>query len=263
MLFYYSGCGNSRHVALNLAGQLGERVVFIPDALRSSSFRYELAPGERLGFVWPVYCWAPPELVLEFVSRLEVKGRPSYCYLVATCGDTAGMSEAIFRKALSRRGLKLDSAWCLIMPETYVNIKSMDLDSPEGALEKIRRADEALPAIAEAIKSSRHCSELPVGSFPRFKSYIVKPLFYAFLVKDKYFKVSDACTSCGLCARLCPLQNISMVQGRPKWNGNCTTCNSCYHHCPVRAISFGKATDGKGQYYFERMESASRHMRPL
>ena len=255
MIFYYSGCGNSRHIALGLANKLGERLVFIPDALRSSSFSYELAPGERLGFVWPVYCWAPPKLVLDFVSRLELSGKPSFCFFVATCGDTAGESEAIFRKALARKGLQLDSAWCLIMPETYVNIKSMGLDTPEGASEKIRRADAALPDIAKSIEAGERRSELPIGSSPRFKSYIVRPLFYAFLVKDKYFHVSDACTSCGLCAKLCPLQNISMVQGRPKWNGNCTTCNSCYHHCPVNAISFGKATEGKGQYYFGKRES--------
>jgi ferredoxin len=41
-----------------------------------------------------------------------------------------------------------------------------------------------------------------------------------------------------------------MENGRPRWNGNCTNCMSCYHRCPTNAVNFGKATLGKGQYFF-------------
>lgn len=252
MIYWYSACGNSRHIADMLSEALGEELVSISEALMKGEFDCILKEGERLGFVWPVYCWAPPKLVTDFVSKLRIHGRPGYTFLVGTCGDSTGLTEKLFRKSLSAKGLSLDAAWCLKMPETYINIKPMNLDSPDGAAAKIAAADAELPAIVESIKARERVSDMPVGSAPWLMSRVVKPLFYAFLVSDRPFRVSDACISCGLCASLCPLQNITMEDGRPHWNGNCTTCNSCYHHCPVNAISFGKATAGKGQYYFGR-----------
>ena len=67
MIFYFSGCGNSRHLAETLAEQMNDTLVFIPDAARENHYDYSLAEGERLGFVFPIYAWAPPKLVLDFV----------------------------------------------------------------------------------------------------------------------------------------------------------------------------------------------------
>lgn len=248
MIYYYSGCGNSRLIAQKLSAELGERLVFIPEAARAGEYCPELEEGESLGFVWPVYCWAPPRLVSEFVSRLQLKRKPSYTYMVATYGDDAGLSEKIFRKSLRRLGLELDACQGLIMPETYVNFPGMGLDSREVADSKIRAALSRVPQIAASLRSHEHCSDIIVGKNAWLKSRVLKPLFYRFLVTDRYFSASDACTGCGLCARLCPLENIVMGSGRPHWTGSCTTCNACYHNCPSGAISFGRMTKGKGQY---------------
>jgi heterodisulfide reductase subunit A-like polyferredoxin len=74
----------------------------------------------------------------------------------------------------------------------------------------------------------------------------------AVTISDKPFNVNDSCNGCGKCAKECPLHNINMVDGKPRWNGNCTNCMSCYHRCPNNAINFGKQTCGKGQYYFKK-----------
>lgn len=261
MIFYYSGCGNSRMAARQLASSLGERLVFIPDAARQGEYEYTLSEGEMLGFVWPVYCWAPPRLVLDFVSKLRLDGKPAHCWTVCTCGDTAGHTEKVWRKALK---LPLDAIYSVIMPETYINLKGMQLDTPEGAARKVAEAKVRLSEIAVSLKDHRRESQMIVGPKPWLNTYVVRPLFYAFLVKDRYFTVSDACIGCGRCAEGCPLKNITMVPAgpasgtdpdggtdrrRPRWNGNCTTCEACYHNCPVNAIQFGKATLGKGQYH--------------
>ncbi len=249
MIFYYSGCGNSRMAAEILAGKLKERLVFIPDALRAGEYEYKLAEGEMLGFVWPVYCWAPPKLVLDFMGKLVLQGKPSHTWCVCTCGDTAGRTERVFRKSLKARGMELDSIYSVIMPETYINLKSMMLDTPERAAEKVADAKVRLESIAKSIALHKKESQMIPGKMPWLNTYVVRPLFYAFLVKDKYFTVSEECIGCGTCAKVCPLKNISMGEdSRPHWNGNCTTCEACYHNCPVNAIQFGKATQGKGQY---------------
>ena len=70
MIFYYSGCGNSRHVAECLVEAENEQMVFIPQALREGNLHFELSEGECVGFVFPIYSWRPPQLVCVYGGHL-------------------------------------------------------------------------------------------------------------------------------------------------------------------------------------------------
>lgn len=50
MIFYFSGCGNSRFIAESISQAINEPLVFIPEAERGNRFEYTLAEGERVGF---------------------------------------------------------------------------------------------------------------------------------------------------------------------------------------------------------------------
>ena len=249
MIFYYSGCGNSRFIAQSIAEALGETLIFIPEAQRAGKFEYDLAEDEMLGFVYPIYSWRPPHLVDEFVGQMTVNGKPSYVWTAVTCGDNAGETESIFRKTLADRGLELNAAYCFRMPNTYVNFMGMGVDKPEVADEKIAKAKRKLPKVIELIKAKATFSDMIKGGLPRFKSNVIGKSFYKWASDEPFFS-TDACIGCGLCAKVCPLQNITLVDGRPVWHGNCNTCDACYHYCPKHAIQYGKKTKGKGQYYF-------------
>ncbi len=80
------------------------------------------------------------------------------------------------------------------------------------------------------------------------KSALVNPLFYRLIVKAKAFTVSDACTSCGHCAAVCPLGNIRLDGGKPVWGTECTHCMACICGCPTSAIEYGRASVGKPRY---------------
>lgn len=248
MIFYFSGLGNSRHVAEQLADE-GEQLFFIPEVERDHGYEYTLQANERLGFVFPVYSWRAPRLVSDFVRKLKLQSRPAYTFMVATCGDDCGKTEQYFRQDLRSIGLDLDTALAIQMPNTYVCLPGMDVDPNTLAQEKLTRAKERIPQIKEILRRRERVSQMIVTGMAGLKSDIIQPLFYRLLVKDKPFHATDACVSCGICAKSCPLNNIRMVDGRPQWQGHCTTCLSCYHHCPQHAIHYGKATGKKGQYY--------------
>ena len=76
----------------------------------------------------------------------------------------------------------------------------------------------------------------------------VNPAFYSFFVKDKKFYVKDSCTGCGLCEKLCPMNNVKLMNGKPVWNGGCTHCMACICSCPQAAIEYGKISAGKPRY---------------
>ena len=131
MIFYYSGCGNSRHVAEKVAEATGDQLVFIPQAAREGKTHYAVRPDERVGFVFPIYSWRPPELVLDFIGGLRLEGKPSYVYMFVTYGDDAGLADQVLGKALETAGLQLDAAFGVTMPNTYVNMSFMDVDKPD------------------------------------------------------------------------------------------------------------------------------------
>ena len=253
MILWYSGCGNSRFVADTLSRELGDdNMVFIPEAARHGTV-LEFAPNDVLGIVFPVYSWSVPKLVSEFLRTARIKGKPSYIFAACTCGDETGLTIKHLKKDLGKQNLALDTFFSFQMPETYVNLPGFKLDTPDNALRKINATKSSLEDTVALIKqhAKGNFDHLKGGS-SFLKSNILKPLFYGLLITDRKFRVSDACIGCGLCAKNCPLQNITIENDRPKWNGHCTNCMSCYHRCPKNAINFGKATLGKGQYYFKQ-----------
>ncbi len=173
MIFYYSGCGNSRFIAESLAKDLSETLIFIPDAEREGRYEYTLSQGEAVGFVFPIYSWRPPHLVSEFVSKLKFKGISPYVWAVFTCGDNVGMSEKVFRDELNEVGLRLDATYCFVMPNTYVNMSAMKIDSKRVAERKLSKSKQQLPYVAGAIKERQAVSEVKKGLFPRFKTNVV------------------------------------------------------------------------------------------
>ena len=249
MIFYFSGCGNSRFVAESIAKELNERLVFIPEAEREQQFDYVLAEGERVGFVFPIYSWRPPALVSAFVRKLHFDRHPDYVWMAVTCGSNGGHADRVFRQQLEEIGLPLHADFCFVMPNVYVNMAGMTIDKPARAQRKIARSKAHLPAVVQHIRDREAAAEMRRGVFPGFKTNVIGKGFGKW-VSDEPFFATDACVSCGKCVSVCPLQNITLEEGRPKWHGHCTNCDACYHHCPQHAIQFGKATKGKGQYYF-------------
>lgn len=43
---------------------------------------------------------------------------------------------------------------------------------------------------------------------------------------------SDLCASCGACVASCPVDSLSLENGRPSLKGRCTACGLCYDVCP-------------------------------
>ena len=47
---------------------------------------------------------------------------------------------------------------------------------------------------------------------------------------------TEKCTSCGICARDCPLGAIRMRKRKPVFNDQCSLCGACAKFCPEEAI---------------------------
>lgn len=257
MILYFSGTGNTKWAATALSEKTGEKLIDITD-VANTDVSYKLEEGERLGFCFPVHGWRPPLIVRKFIKRLSViNPEGHYCYALCTTGDNVGEAIDIFEKDLWKKGIHLDSAFSLIMPESYVGLPFMDVDTPEKEKQKKRKAAEDLERFAEMItERKKGIRDLVIGRWPKINSRLIGSCFVKYLITDKPFHVAeDKCIKCGKCAEACPVNDIIWSKGSmPKWkhNGSCLSCFACYHHCPKHAIEYGKRTKNKGQYFFEK-----------
>ncbi|MBQ7546393.1 MAG: EFR1 family ferrodoxin, partial [Clostridia bacterium] len=67
--------------------------------------------------------------------------------------------------------------------------------------------------------------------------------------KAKQFAVSSMCISCGTCVKVCPKDNIRLIEGRPQFGTDCLQCLACLQFCPQVAISIGAVTQRREHYH--------------
>jgi len=257
MIFYFSGTGNSFYLAKQIAVAQGEDLFSIAKEMDRSAevLAYEMKENETLGFVFPVYAWAPPKIVMDFVRRMRVSGTEPYVFSVHSCGEEEGNTAKIMEKALSKKGLTLDAAFSVVMPSNY--IVGFDVESQEVVAKKLAEAEVELVEINRLIKDSeKGVLQVIRGKSPTLKSVVANAFFNWFALNTKYFFATDQCNGCGICEKQCPVHTITVKdKGKPVWGKQCTQCFGCINTCPQKAIQYGKGTANKGRYQHPEIKS--------
>lgn len=256
MIFYFSGTGNSKWVAQQTAQHFGEQMIAMGDYFRPNTDKkpeFTVKANEKIGFVFPIHSWGIPPLVERFMRRVRFEHYTKQeVYAIVTCGDECGYTDRMLRKIWAKRSWNGSQICAVQMPNNYIVMPGFDVDKTELAEQKKQQAELLLPQLWEAISAKTPANYYLRGSMNFLKSNIVYPLFRRYAITDKSFYSTNQCTSCGLCAKVCPVGNISLTdEGHPVWNGQCTQCLACIHRCPAHAIEYGKATQNKGRYFFK------------
>ena len=247
MILYFSGTGNSRYVAEKISKVTGDNVISINEILKSGN-KGIIESEKPFVFVCPTYAWRIPRVVSEFIREANFKNTKE-AYFILTCGGETGEAVKYIRKLCIEKGFTLKGFASVIMPDNYIAM--YDTPDEEKANKIIEDATEKISYIAKCINDSKELEEEKSKLGGSLKSGLVNSLFYSAFVKTKGFYSTDKCISCGKCAKLCPLNNINIVDGRPKWGANCTHCMACICGCPVQAIEYKNKTKGRTRYYLK------------
>ncbi len=244
MICYFSPTGNSAYVAKRLGAYLEDEVLDLFEKLRSHDTS-AMTSEKPWVFVTPTYAWRIPRIVSQWLSETSLQGNVQI-YFVMTCGGNIGNAGAYLQRLCAQKQLIYKGCAEIVMPENYIAL--FTTPQLQEALAIIERGEPLMAAVALEIKEGRAFASVSPSISDKLESGPVNQLFYPLFVHAKKFNVSDACISCGLCVRVCPLSNIHLQAGKPVWNDQCTHCMACINRCPKEAIEYGRHSVGQVRY---------------
>ncbi len=253
-IFYFTGTGNTERAVGLLRMQLEEAGHIVvcrligPDTAPPSTAEDD----ECMVIAFPVYSWAPPKIVKQFIRRIpRGRNRGSTAAVLAVDGGGGYQAAAQARRMLVLRGCRVFLSARAGYTDNWRQMMNPPDEGKTAALNA--EGDRKVGAFAHALLEGEP-SHYRVSRLNTAWSWSIGLLFAAVgrRVLAAFFTADQSCTSCGLCERTCPVQAIRMVpagsadsaiaagritSSRPEWRGNCESCNRCINICPVQAIN--------------------------
>ena len=168
-------------------------------------------------------------------------------YFVMTCGGDIGNAAQSIQSLCRRKGLTYQGVLEVVMPENYIALFSAPEKAEAQAI--LRKALPTLNQGAVWIAEGKPFPEKRATCLDRLKSGLVNRVFYQFVIRAKPFYSTEACTGCGRCVELCPLNNVHLAERHPRWGNRCTHCMACICGCPAEAVEYGRRSRGKVRYW--------------
>ena len=267
-VYYFSGTGNSLAVARDIAKKINGKLMSIPSVMSNDRIETE---ADTVGVVFPVYgIFRIPSIVERFVEKLD-NVSSKYIFAVSTYGSMAGAAVKSFGKVVEFCGGRLSAGFAVKMPVNNISLPSFIYS---GTIENKERESfvkwqKKLDFICEYISARKE------GKFEASNKLVIS-LFYPldkyygrWRIESKYNKLTnshlnadalwplmdvsfhsdDKCDGCGICSRICPVNNIKMVSNTPSWQHHCERCMACLQWCPEEAIQFEKVSIGRKRYH--------------
>ena len=232
-IYFFSGTGNAHYIAKTLANSLENAKLTHIGSLDLEQEIY--SDADIVGVVFPIYFYDAPDIIKRFLEKLSIE-RTAYLFLYETCGGNGGNAITNCNKILSKREIKLSNYFSTILPDNCILFKQTDEKNKallDASGKKIANAvahiknfrTKLIPKskLKYSIMSNKNLKNISI-SFMKFKEFSV----------DK-----DKCTSCGLCEKVCPVNNIEFKTEHPSFKNKCEMCFACIHYCPSQCIKHG------------------------
>ncbi len=246
-IYWFSGTGNTLKLAQDFAAALGNAEL-VP--ITSQTLQHELPLDcESVGVFLPVYCFGVPRIVSRFLKTLRAASasKPPYFYAACTSGGMPCATLPMVDEMLAKNGLKLSAGFSFVMPGNYIPLSGAPKEARQKKL--FEKAAIKLAKAVETVKERRsakiEASFLPLSFLGRLVS---RKALACLPAADRWFWTDNKCDACGLCAKVCPVGNISLEGGKPRWNRNCEQCMACLQWCPKESIQFRSSSLRRRRY---------------
>lgn len=226
VICYFTASGNCLYVARRIGGTL----LSIPQLMKQDEIVIE---DEAVGIVAPVYAVEMPMMVREFMRRATI--RTDYFFFIYTYG--MGFAEAFTHAELAaqEKGLSIAYANSVQMVDNYLPI--FDMQEQIATLPQ-KNVEGQIEAICADIAQRKERRVKVTAKNKAVMAMYSKTHAAKILKKDTAlgYIVTDACIRCGICAQVCPADNITVTDEGVTFSDHCEVCYACLHNCPQNAI---------------------------
>lgn len=243
-IYCYTGTGNSLWTARKLSAMLNNAEVISIKLTGSDKVKTD---SQSIGIIFPVHIWGIPAPVIDFLNRMETDPDKYYFAIGVNAGQVAETLIQL-KNLLQQRGIKLSSGFSICLPSNYIPWGGAIKQEKQQKM--FKKTLDKINRIASVVRAKE---EQPPEKGPLwqniFFSAIYRKTFHRVPQMDKPFFADARCNQCGICEKICPANNISLVNGKPAWQHRCEQCFACIQWCPEEAIQYGKGTARKKRYH--------------
>ena len=222
---YFTASGNCLYVAKRIGGTL----LSIPRLMKQDNIEIT---DDAVGIVAPVYAVEMPMMVKEFLLRANIK--TNYFFFIYTYGSGYAEAFAHVELVCREKGLKLSYINAIQMVDNYLpgfemqnQIDTLPKKNVEGQIEKL------LSDITDRVETPVKIGAANKAQMAMYQKMLAKRILRKDTAQD--YIVNDNCTRCGICAKVCPADNIT-VTDKVHFANKCEVCYACLHNCPQNAI---------------------------
>ncbi len=238
-IFYFTGTGNTLFLSKLLKEEFNSKGIEcnLIDISSIDNKDITLSEDTVYGFVFPVYAFGPPRIYFNFLKNLpEVKEKSIKAFVISNAGSQEGTANNIVRNKLLKKGFDLIGNCLLYMPHGFILLKERFSKEKEEQL--LFESKKSIPIFVNNLIEGNITSYKKINPFFLL---IFRISYWGFRVMGvrmlpQHFKIDTNCNSCGYCAKICPMKNISMVNDKPKWGNKCEVCLRCLNYCPKKSI---------------------------